>query len=87
MDNISNETPRPTPVDFWSITILYRDVNGKKYVESYENDVDFANKNYHFLDDTEEEPEILMVTYFGHCIYNALSNDSITMLDLFGFFG
>lgn len=67
------------------ITILYRDINGKKLTVEFvtEYDVlDWINKG--FLD---EDDEILLVIQCGVCIYSALGSDrSLNIDELTGFF-
>lgn len=66
------------------ITILFRDINGKRFHMAFENVVEFRSFDWSQYDD--ENYEILMVEWGRYCIYNALSNDRIVVGDLIGFF-
>lgn len=65
------------------VTIILRDVNGKRYRWSFKNEQQAYKA---CCEDISEEDEILVVVQDGVCVYSALQSDAITAEDLVGFF-
>lgn len=67
-----------------SIVIHFRDINGKRFCETFKNTDAFLAANWEWYDD--ENYEIFMVEWRGFCVYSALWQYSIFLEDLIGFF-
>lgn len=65
------------------IIIVLRDVNGKRYRWSFQNEQQAYKA---CVKDITEEDEILIVIQDGVCVYSALQSNPITAEDLVGFF-
>ena len=66
------------------IDILFRDIHGRRFEVRFQSADAF--RNYGWSEFNDEDYEILMVEWGKYCIYNALSNDTINLEDLIGFF-
>ena len=66
------------------IKVFLRDLNGKRYCLSFQNESDF--NEFDWSDYDVDNYEILMVTWGEHCIYNSLSHKRLYFEDLIGFF-
>ena len=67
------------------ITIIYRDVNGKREIIEFDNEASVLS----FIDEENlsEEDEILIVAYGHLCLYSALTASyPLDIDDLTGFF-
>ena len=67
-----------------TITLHIRDVNGKRYTQSWRNRDDFLAEDWNSFD--EDAEEILLITWGEYIIYNQLVNESICIDELIGFF-
>lgn len=66
------------------IQIFIRDINGKRINRSFLSESEFNRSDWSWYDD--DNYEIQMVLFYGHCIYNSLAHNKINFDDLRGFF-